>query len=75
MIRNVAAPLLMSFAFAAIASSACTTMQNAAAKDPQKCERDPKCNHRSDKSQDCITACSDNYDCMQRCDQVNAPNR
>jgi hypothetical protein len=61
--------------FATLASAACTTLKNSAAKDPQKCEQDPKCQHRSDKSQDCITACSDNYDCMQRCDQVNEPNR
>ncbi|MEO8877679.1 MAG: hypothetical protein ABI461_18950 [Polyangiaceae bacterium] len=57
------------------AASSCTTLKNSAAKDPQKCEQDPKCNHRSDKSQDCITACVDNYDCIQRCDQVNEPNR
>ncbi|HEY2733877.1 MAG TPA: hypothetical protein VGI70_07825 [Polyangiales bacterium] len=54
---------------------ACASVQNAAAQDPQKCERDPKCNHKQDKSQDCITACADNYDCMSRCDQVNEPNK
>jgi hypothetical protein len=60
---------------AVISSAACTTLKNSAAKDPQKCEQDPKCQHRSDKSQDCITSCVDNYDCIQRCDQVNEPNR
>jgi hypothetical protein len=72
MLRAAAATLLMSFALVA---SACTTLKNSAAQDPQKCERDPKCTHKSDKSQDCITACSDNYDCISRCDQVNEPNR
>lgn len=54
---------------------ACAAAEKAAAQDPQKCERDPKCNHKQDKSQDCITACSDNIDCISRCDQVNEPNK
>jgi hypothetical protein len=53
----------------------CNTLKNSAAQDPQKCERDPKCNHKSDKSQDCPTVCADNYDCMQRCEQIAQPNR
>ncbi|MEO8801071.1 MAG: hypothetical protein ABI551_24480 [Polyangiaceae bacterium] len=69
--------LLAAFFLAVVVVGAvgCATVEHAAAQDPQKCERNPKCTHKSDRSSDCITACSDNYDCIQRCEQVTAPNR
>ena len=48
----------------------CRAAQRAAANDPQRCERDPKCNGHQDKSRDCITACSDDIACIDRCRQV-----
>jgi hypothetical protein len=40
------------------------------ANDPMKCERDPNCQRRSDKSQDCATQCVDNLECMKRCEMM-----
>jgi hypothetical protein len=48
----------------------CATMQNAAAQDPMKCERDPACASHQDKSKDCITACVDDPACIDRCRQI-----
>jgi len=49
---------------------ACNTLQNAAAKDPMKCERDPKCAQMNAKDRDCATQCSDDPACMDRCRQT-----
>ncbi|HEY8077830.1 MAG TPA: hypothetical protein VIF62_27075 [Labilithrix sp.] len=65
------------FAYALVALSlfvSCKTMQSAADKDPQKCERDPKCDKKRLKSQDCSTQCVDDPACMDRCEQVRQPN-
>ena len=48
----------------------CSTVKAAAAKDPQKCERDPNCASHQDKSHDCYTACVDDIACVDRCRQV-----
>ncbi len=48
----------------------CTQLQKAAAKDPQRCERDPKCQKR-DRANDCTTQCVDDPACMDRCQQFN----
>jgi hypothetical protein len=50
---------------------ACSTMQNAAAKDPMRCERDPSCAKHRSKTRDCTTQCADNPSCMDRCRQVS----
>jgi hypothetical protein len=50
---------------------ACSTVQNAAAQDPMKCERDPKCTSHQDKSKDCVTSCVDDPACIERCQEVN----
>ena len=47
----------------------CNTMQNAAAKDPRKCERDPKC-AKHDKAKDCSLQCSDDPACVDRCREI-----
>lgn len=45
------------------------SLENAAAKDPQKCERDPKCK-KDDKSLDCSTQCADDPACVDRCREI-----
>jgi hypothetical protein len=57
-----------------LALSACGAMQKAAQEDPQKCERDPKCEKKRTKVQDCSTQCNDDPACMERCEQVRQPN-
>lgn len=54
---------------------ACTMTQRAAREDPMKCERDPKCERKRGRTQDCSIQC--NYDpaCMERCEQIQAPNK
>ena len=53
-----------------VSLAACNTMQNAAAKDPRRCERDPKC-ARHDKTKDCSLQCSDDPACVDRCREIN----
>jgi hypothetical protein len=54
--------------------AACKTLEKSASEDPMKCERDPKCNKKRDKSADCSRQCNDDPACMSRCEQVQAPN-
>jgi hypothetical protein len=58
-------------ALGASCALACTTLQASAAKDPQRCERDPKCASHQDKSKDCVTMCVDDPACIERCQEVN----
>jgi hypothetical protein len=53
-----------------LAIAACTNMQNAAHEDPMKCERDPKCEKKRSRSQDCTTQCNDDPACMERCEYI-----
>jgi len=39
-----------------------------------KCERDPKCDKKRGRTQDCSRQCNDDPACMERCEQVQAPN-
>ncbi|WP_394842639.1 hypothetical protein LZC95_36910 [Pendulispora brunnea] len=73
MIRRVAIALMLVTGL--VMGGACKTMQRSAAKDPQRCERDPGCTSKQDKSKDCVTACADNIDCMDRCRQVTGQGR
>jgi hypothetical protein len=57
-----------------VCSTACSTMTKAAQQDPMKCERDPKCEKRRGRTQDCSMQCNDDPACMERCEQVAAPN-
>ncbi len=50
--------------------SGCHAMERAAAQDPMKCERDPKCEKKS-RAADCSTQCVDDRACMERCAQIN----
>ncbi len=46
---------------------ACSGAQNAAQKDPMRCERDPKCARAHGAFTDCTLQCSDNPECVDRC--------
>lgn len=35
-----------------------------------KCERDPNCASRNEKSRDCATQCADDAECMKRCESI-----
>lgn len=62
--------LVLATAALAPAAAGCHAVEHAAAQDPQRCERDPKCSGKQDKSHDCITACVDDIACIDRCRQV-----
>ena len=53
-----------------VAAAGCGTLQSAAAQDPMKCERDPKCASHIEKSRDCVTVCVDDPACIDRCREV-----
>ncbi len=63
------ARLALSIALAG-ALSACAASQRAAARDPQRCERDPACAAKQGKHRDCTSQCVDNIECMERCEQI-----
>jgi len=48
----------------------CASMERSAAKDPMKCERDPKCIEKS-RAADCSRQCSDDPACVDRCREMN----
>jgi hypothetical protein len=58
----------------ASALPACKSLEKAASEDPMKCERDAKCQKKRDLSVDCSRSCNDDPACMDRCEQVQAPN-
>lgn len=53
---------------------ACSAVNRAAQEDPMKCERDPKCDKKRGRTADCSRQCNDDPACMDRCEQVQAPN-
>jgi hypothetical protein len=53
----------------------CAATQAAAASDPMRCERDPNCVTKSDKSKDCVTQCVDDPACIDRCREVTGQFR
>jgi hypothetical protein len=68
--RSLVVFVLPIISLAGFALGGCRSLENAAAKDPVKCERDPNCTKRSEKSRDCSTQCADNPDCMKRCEMI-----
>jgi hypothetical protein len=48
----------------------CGAIQNAAKEDPMKCERDPKCQKKRTRANDCSTQCVDDPACLERCEQI-----
>lgn len=62
--------------FVALAAlGGCHAAEKAAKEDPMKCERDPKCEKKRGRTADCSRQCSDDPACVERCEQVNSPNR
>jgi hypothetical protein len=58
-------------ALAAVAvPAACASAQSAAARDPMKCERDPNCSRGRSSYADCTRQCTDNPECVARCEQI-----
>lgn len=55
-------------------AAGCTSLQKAAQQDPLKCERDAKCDKKRGRTMDCSMQCNDDPACMERCEQVQAPN-
>jgi hypothetical protein len=53
----------------ALASAACGSLEASAAKDPMKCERDPKC-AKHERTFDCSSQCADDPACVDRCREV-----
>jgi hypothetical protein len=51
--------------FASLA--ACSSVRNAAARDPMKCEQDPACAKARGTYSDCTQQCVDNPECVDRC--------
>jgi hypothetical protein len=64
---RTAGALLLSLAAGVLS---CSTLTKAAAEDPMKCERDPKCAAHQDKAKDCVTMCVDDPACIDRCREV-----
>lgn len=60
---------------AALTPLGCGAVQRAAAEDPMRCERDPKCEKRRARTQDCSVQCSYDPACTERCEQVQAPQK
>lgn len=58
-----------------IACGACGAAEKAAREDPMKCERDPKCEKKRGRQQDCSAQCNDDTACMERCETIQRPNR
>lgn len=58
-----------------VALGGCATLQRSADEDPMKCERDPKCDKRRSRMQDCSMQCSDDPACVERCEQIQAPQK
>jgi hypothetical protein len=51
-------------------SLGCGAAENAAARDPMKCERDPNCSRGRASYADCTKQCVDDPACTDRCGQV-----
>lgn len=65
---------LVAVVVAASSLLACSAVNKAAQEDPMKCERDPKCDKKRGRTMDCSRQCNDDPACMERCEQVQAPN-
>lgn len=75
---RVRAPLgslaLVGIMVVALAGGGCKSLEKSAHEDPLKCERDPKCDKKRGRTMDCSRQCNDDPACMDRCEQVQAPN-
>jgi hypothetical protein len=66
-------PALLVF-FGLLLLGACRDPQSAAQQDPMRCERDPKCEKKRLKSDDCTTQCNDDSRCVERCEETRRAN-
>ena len=60
---------LLGALIAVLPCAACAASQAAAARDPMRCERDPKCTQKT-RAFDCNEQCADDPACIDRCNQV-----
>lgn len=58
-----------------LVAGGCARVRHAAEQDPMKCERDPKCESKRGRTQDCSMQCNDDPACMERCEQIQAPQK
>lgn len=73
--RAVTAAFVAALAVMTLGGTGCGASQRAAQRDPMRCERDPQCQKRLNGVVDCSRQCNDDPACMDRCEQVQAPNR
>lgn len=66
--------LLITIVLACVACASCGAAEKAAKEDPMKCERDPKCEKKRGRTQDCSSQCNDDPACLERCEQIQRPN-
>lgn len=66
---------IVAAAAALAALAGCSSVYKAAREDPMKCERDPRCEKKRGGTADCSRQCSDDPACVERCEQVQQPNR
>lgn len=71
---SAALVLVLATALASGLGGGCKSLQKSAQEDPLKCERDPKCDKKRGRTMDCSRQCNDDPACMDRCEQVQAPN-
>lgn len=60
---------------AVVLGAGCAATERAAHEDPMKCERDPKCEKKRGRTQDCSMQCSDDPACVERCEQVQSTTK
>jgi len=73
-VRRLALGLALALAAVPLVT-ACAAVKKAADEDPMKCERDPKCEKKRGRTLDCSRQCVDDPACMERCEQVQQPNK
>ena len=61
---------LLALALLSSVGIGCASTQAAAAKDPLRCERDPSCAKAKGRIPDCTQQCTDDWECIQRCESV-----
>jgi hypothetical protein len=66
---------VLSLLFLALVLGGCPRLEKSASEDPMKCERDPKCESKRSRAQDCSTQCSDDPACVQRCEEFQASTK
>jgi len=64
--------LLAWLAAVGAASAGCAAAENAAAKDPMRCERDPSCSRARGSYVDCTRQCVDDQECERLCEEMQS---